>query len=587
MPRGELTFQEDTEWEPDEKLPSKRDIQKGRASEDLKGRVIDLSTSSSKREKPETPRITFQDAEFGFIEAVAAVVIQTFIRRYLAYKTATIRYEAALTVKDFIINATHARREAREQEEELEFAQRQAEVEAQKREKILAKAHEQARMLSEADAAAIAEAENECLQEQGGLEQQHEERPVPRYSSRANLSEDELAAMKIQAAFRGWWVRDCLSVDNYCATLIQQAVRGYLRRMQYEFDFYRIVIVQSAVRRFLAKRKVLLAREGTEYVEVSLATEDKQTPRAAPRPASQKSWSVPAPSSTTATKSVPPPPEAKTQSFAKTAPVIIETGGGKGSLINAWKAREAQAKQQAAKPNIVYQSKSKVVESSTFEERKMVTNIANDAPVTEMMETTKVHNSSVFTKTVQRVGPAANHQQQIKSAYSPEQNAAATKIQAQWRCFAAEMDYVHKLDCILLVQSLARRWVTMKLVLPYMIMARDGDFGEYNEDEYYEDYGNGEEGQYYEDYEEEQLAEFEEKNEVADSVPSAGSVNNNSAMNMWKGREANVATMEPMIRKDTVRINTGASGGGSNSVLQKWKQKEAEAIEKAKKPGGR
>ena len=442
-------------------------------------------------------------------------------------------------------------------------------------------------MLSEADAAAIAEAENECLQEQGGLEQQHEERPVPRHLSRANLSEDELAAMKIQAAFRGWWVRDCLSVDNYCATLIQQAVRGYLRRMQYEFDFYRIVIVQSAVRRFLAKRKALLAREGTEYVEVSLATENQQTPRAAPRPASQKSWSVPAPFNTTATKSVPPRPEAKTQSFAKTAPVVIETGGGKGSLINAWKAREAQAKQQAAKPNIVYQSKSKVVESSTFEERKMVTNIANDAPVTEMMETTKVHNTSVFTKTDQRVGQAANHQQQIKSAYSPEQNTAATKIQAQWRCFAAEMDYVHKLDCILLVQSLARRWVTMKLVLPYMIMARDGDFGEYNEDEYYEDYGNGEEGQYYEDYEEEQVTEVEEKNEVADSVPSAGSVNNNSAMNMWKGREANAATMEPMIRKDTVRINTGASGGGSNSVLQKWKQKEAEAIEKAKRPGGR
>ena len=203
----------------------------------------------------------------------------------------------------------------------------------------------------------------------------------------------------------------------------------------------------------------------------------------------------------------------------------------------------------------------------------MVTNVANNAnaSATEVVEMTKVHkSSSEFTKTVQRVRSATNHQQQIKSAYSPEQKAAATKIQAQWRCFAAEMDYVHKLDCILLVQSLARRWVTMKLVLPYMIMARNGDFGEYNEGESYED-----------------DAEFEEKKEVADTAPSAGSVNNNSAMSIWKGREANAMTVEPMIRMDTVKINTGASGGGSNSVLQKWKQKEAEAIEKAKRPGGR
>ena len=86
---------------------------------------------------------------------------------------------------------------------------------------------------------------------------------------------------------------------------------------------------------------------------------------------------------------------------------------------------------------------------------------------------------------------------------------------------------------------------------------------------------------------EEQDAELEEKNEVADPVPSAASVNSNSAMNMWKGKEANAANTEPIVRTGTVKINTGVSGGGSNSVLQKWKQKEAEAIEKAKRPGGR
>jgi hypothetical protein len=573
MPRGQLNFQQDAEWEPDEKPPSKRDIQKGRASEDLKGRVIDLSAPSSKREKAETPRITFQDAEFGFIEAVAAVVIQTFIRRYLAYKTATIRYEAALTVKDFVIESTQAKREAREQEEELEFAQRQAEAEAEKREKILAKANEQARMLSEADAAAIAEAENECLQQQGVL----------RNPPRVNLSEEELAAIKIQAAFRGWWVRDCLSVDNYCATLIQQAVRGYLRRMQYEFDFYRIVIVQSAVRRFLAKRKVSRAREGADCVEgISLRALDtkeqeqeqqQQSPKYAPRPTNQKSWSAPTPSSTTRSAAmasgIPPRPEAKTQSFAKSAPVVIERGGGKGSLINAWKAREAQAQQQAVKPNITYEKKSKVVESSTVEERKTVMSAAGKTATTE----TKICRSFMSQKTVERIEPATHHHHQgSKSDCSSEQNTAATKIQAQWRCYAAEMDYVRKLDSILLVQSLARRWVTRKLVLPYMIMARNGDFGEIDDGEYYDDYGDD-----------------EVEAEAAPAVPSptVAAENNpprNSAMSMWKEKETK-ATMKPAARASSAKIDTGATGGGSNSILQKWKQKEQDAIEKAKRPG--
>ena len=276
---------------------------------------------------------------------------------------------------------------------------------------------------------------------------------------------------------------------------------------------------------------------------------------------------------------IPPRPEAKTQSFAKSTPVVIERGGGKGSLINAWKAREAQAQQQAIKPNITYQKKSKVVESSTVEERKMVMSAAGETTTTETVQTTKICRSFMSQKTVERIEPATHHHHQgSKSDCSSEQNTAATKIQAQWRCYAAEMDYVRKLDSILLVQSLARRWVTRKLVLPYMIMARNGDFGEIDEGEYYDDYGDDEvEG---------------EVQIVAEAVPAVPSPtvaaeNNpprNSAMSMWKEKETK-ATMKPAARASSAKIDTGATGGGSNSILQKWKQKEQDAIEKAKRPG--
>jgi len=61
-----------------------------------------------------------------------------------------------------------------------------------------------------------------------------------------------LAAIQIQAAFRGFWVRDCLGVDNYCATMIQKTYLGYHCRMQLTLNFYHIIVVQSICRRWLA-----------------------------------------------------------------------------------------------------------------------------------------------------------------------------------------------------------------------------------------------------------------------------------------------------------------------------------------------
>ena len=43
----------------------------------------------------------------------------------------------------------------------------------------------------------------------------------------------DLAAVRIQSAFRGWWVRDQNSLKYYCATVIQKTFRMYLCRVYY------------------------------------------------------------------------------------------------------------------------------------------------------------------------------------------------------------------------------------------------------------------------------------------------------------------------------------------------------------------
>jgi len=77
----------------------------------------------------------------------------------------------------------------------------------------------------------------------------------------------DLAAIEIQAAFRGWWVRDCANLDNYCATLIQQNARSYLTRLNFKFNLYQIIIIQSVVRRYLVKAQHRLHNQGAILIQ--------------------------------------------------------------------------------------------------------------------------------------------------------------------------------------------------------------------------------------------------------------------------------------------------------------------------------
>ena len=71
-----------------------------------------------------------------------------------------------------------------------------------------------------------------------------------------------LAAIQIQAAFRGWWVRDCIGVDNFCATMIQKIYRGYRCRKEYHqiiddevTRLYGSVRIQAAMRGALVRKE--------------------------------------------------------------------------------------------------------------------------------------------------------------------------------------------------------------------------------------------------------------------------------------------------------------------------------------------
>ena len=70
---------------------------------------------------------------------------------------------------------------------------------------------------------------------------------------RATQDMYELAAVQIQSVYRGFWVRDCLDVDHYCATVLQRMYRGLRCRKDYARDMRRIVLVQSWCRRNIAR----------------------------------------------------------------------------------------------------------------------------------------------------------------------------------------------------------------------------------------------------------------------------------------------------------------------------------------------
>jgi IQ calmodulin-binding motif len=173
----------------------------------------------------------------SFIEAVAAIVIQTAARRFLA--TQAVKY---------------LREQQQQQQQLLELVQQQEEDSPNADNQLVESHHFQTRYVQ---AAVIQKSESkksgnalrnvsfaESSIDTSRTDQQIEELAHQMY---------EMAAIRIQSIFRGFWARDSLEVDHYCATLIQKHVRRYLCRLEYLDTLHRVIIVQSVWRRNLAR----------------------------------------------------------------------------------------------------------------------------------------------------------------------------------------------------------------------------------------------------------------------------------------------------------------------------------------------
>ena len=151
------------------------------------------------------PNLSFRR---DFVETVAAIVIQTTWRRYFA--------------TEFVAYLRQLRNEKRKREMLLSSARRQ----------------------NQAVRSVPIDTENTSANDlNASLE-----------SSVEGMADYmfHMAAVRIQAAFRGFLARDTLLVDNFCASIIQKAFRKYHTR-DLSTGYSAAVIIQCAVRRFLAR----------------------------------------------------------------------------------------------------------------------------------------------------------------------------------------------------------------------------------------------------------------------------------------------------------------------------------------------
>ncbi|CAJ1931952.1 unnamed protein product [Cylindrotheca closterium] len=169
-----------------------------------------------------------------FIESVAAVVIQTTVRRFLA----------KLLVDKLRVQVAAARkyRYNRKRIEGKTITPRPVKVPSVQRTSVQSRSRNRVQQL-----------------------QQEEE-------SMANTGMEYqlfvFAAIRIQSVFRGWFVRDIIKIEHYCATIIQKNARGLVYRNQYQYDLFRIIMAQSVVRRFLVCRDLYVVAPDPEVRRV-------------------------------------------------------------------------------------------------------------------------------------------------------------------------------------------------------------------------------------------------------------------------------------------------------------------------------
>lgn len=195
------------------------------------------------------------DLDLSFVHAVAAVVIQTAVRRFLAELVAEERRYAVQVIQAAAIFWMDRRFGQPEQPSNTGYA---API-------MSHNAHiPQYRSSQERTKRVMFKDEYEDVSNFAATEIQ---RCFRGWLTRDTLEVDDFAATSIQRVFRGWWMRETMEVDRFCATEIQRIVRGHLCRMNYIYDLYCITVAQSVCRRFLAFNKSAIRLANVLYIQ--------------------------------------------------------------------------------------------------------------------------------------------------------------------------------------------------------------------------------------------------------------------------------------------------------------------------------
>lgn len=197
------------------------------------------------------------DLDLSFVHAVAAVVIQTAVRRFLAELVAEERRYAVQVIQSAAINWMDRR-----------YSQPGPPSSPGYYAAPISHNHNahipQYRIPQQRIKRVMFRDEYEDVSNFAAIEIQ---RCFRGWLTRDTLAVDDFAATTIQRVFRGWWMRETMEVDRFCATEIQRIVRGHLCRMNYIYDLYCITVAQSVCRRFLAFNKSAVRLANVLYIQ--------------------------------------------------------------------------------------------------------------------------------------------------------------------------------------------------------------------------------------------------------------------------------------------------------------------------------
>lgn len=280
------------------------------------------------------------------------------------------------------------------------------------------------------------------------------------------ISDDtfNLAAIRIQATFRGFWARDSLDVDHFCAVLIQSCVRRYLCEKKYLYGYYHVVryavriqslfrgaltrqnlhrsigaaiLIQAYARGFI-KRKAIREIKSKALKNKLLTRHNNTGKSSKPKQSGIGSW----------------------QEGLATYSWKARQVGVSDNEERTLSRRSSVSDSQAHEADMVKSSREEHMRSSNslnIRERNIGSGTARE-----------LIPSRRFVEGVDKETLPQRYHRSGKSRMNPHGGAsiiwdlAAIKIQSRYRAHAGERKLIRSLVDILIVQTVMRRWLAIK-----------------------------------------------------------------------------------------------------------------------------